>query len=75
VGPRGESLKNKTTGDKIAGAPGMGGPGWALRMCPEIQSPALLEPGFSLTLFLQGEFDGRISFDGFATAKNFVIGY
>jgi len=57
-------FKPERTGDKVAGV-----------TCLKIQSPALLEPGFSLTLFLQGEFDGRISFDGFATAKNFVIGY
>jgi hypothetical protein len=49
VGPRGESLKSKRTGDKIAGAPG-----WALPMWLKIQSPALLEPGFSLTLFFAG---------------------
>jgi hypothetical protein len=42
---------------------------------PDAIKPTLFKGGLTLTPLTRGEFDGRIIFNGFATAKNLVIGY
>jgi hypothetical protein len=45
-----------------------------VRRPPDAKKPTFWV-GFTLTPLSRSEFDGRISSDGFATAKNLVIGY
>jgi hypothetical protein len=42
---------------------------------PKNTEAHLFQVGFTLFPAAAGMFDGRIIFDGFTTAKNFVIGY